>query len=135
MEYLIGYGITYEKISDTYIIIDMHFYKDAINRTRLYEIMPGLKHIDFYCIYHMNAEILPESNNNGISYTIHDIPYDNLCDTIDIAKKKLPTISTIAFVEIPDIHTYKKPVYNKYLDITFPSMFHEYIAISSIHNY
>ncbi len=115
-------GYNYEQINDRYIIcssIDI-----SINRHKLFNsisnILNKIEHVHIFCWHDFHSIFQTEEFKN-IPYTIHNVIYDDLEYTYDMAKKLQPIVKTLTIIEEPNIRTYKIPVYDNYHDILYPS--------------
>lgn len=120
-----GIYYKYEKVTNDYIICNISYATDTAFIDFLKErLMPHIQHAYFFCRYKWYANSLPKEDDttwNNLTYTIHNIIYDDIEYTIDMAKQIVPIKPSIAFIEEPNIMTYKKPYYSTYLNYTFPS--------------
>lgn len=119
----------YEKINDKHIICNLYDLGKYSN-ILIDDIKKHISTIDrihFYCWYDgikggIVPDILKDKLWNNIPYTIHNIVYDDIEYTYDMAKKYIPDEYIISFIQEPNWLTYKKPVYDKWYDIVFPSI-------------
>ena len=126
--YISGYN--YEKINNMHIICSLNDF--ISNTTYLFNSvnkqLDGIQHINIFCWYDLYKisessflTIFESDKFKNIQHTIHNIIYDDIEYTYDMAKNLQPTIPTLSIIEEPWKDEYKKPYYDDYIKFTFPS--------------